>query len=234
MRVTSAAVVALLGFGLVACSGGDDDDAAATTTVTPSSAASTLTAASTTTAPPTTTTVQTTTTTAAPTTTLPPTTTTEQITTTTVDLVAAAAYYIDAVTPLNCSLQTIALIEADVAIDEFYDENEWPEIRDTLLPAYKAHADTQLAFMNALLGYTWPEAVQADIDALVAETAAEANTTAAWASIATFDQFIGRAQYPERSAATLVRAKLGLPSNVENDENYCQELDPPPSTAPAG
>ena len=66
------------------------------------------------------------------------------------------------------------------------EEDEWPEIKEQLLPAYQAHADSYATFMQALVAYTWPPEVQADIDALVTELSADATFFAAVAQATTF------------------------------------------------
>jgi hypothetical protein len=212
---------------LSACS---DDDSAAPTTApnsssspAPTSGASstespTTTRASTTTAASTTTTTTSTTsppTTAAPTTTIDP-------------RQAAAEYYLQSVTPSNCYLQITQLIESEVyGKDGTLTRKEWPAAQEKLLPAIKGLADGELTFLSALVNYDWPDDVQPDIDNLVNELSATANWHGQLASAGSFDAFVGSPPAPQGSAATVVRAKLGLPSNVNSTVEECANLNLP-------
>lgn len=71
------------------------------------------------------------------------------------------------------------------------------------------------------MSYAWPEEVAADIERLVVETSEWASFYADLAASPSFTSFVDVTPPSDTSAATIVRAKLGLPSNINNEENFC-------------
>jgi len=133
--------------------------------------------------------------------------------------------YLDIVRPLNCGSQLLSVTERDAyGSDNQAYEQDWPKIQETLLPAFRAHADALALFVEALVGYEWPLEVQPDIYALAAESSGRAGWYSSVADSPTYDSFIAAQPPPARSAATVVRAKLGIPSNINSDVNWCDEL----------
>lgn len=152
------------------------------------------------------------------------TTTTEAVTTTTVDERAAAgAHYLELVTPLNCSLSIVALVEGGITGDGYFYANDWPEIQ-AIQPTYATYAQDVLKMMTGLIAFDgWPADVQADVDALIGELAADADYYQTLADAVTFDQWATTTQ-PESTAASIVRAKLGLETNVGTTRDFCADL----------
>ena len=236
MRGTIVAVVALAIAG-VGCSGGDDDDASdatsrnteapratapAETEATHIPSSTTVPASTTTTTSPSTSTSSSTTSSSTTSTTAAPSTTLAATTTTVDPIVAAGIYYTDAATMINCGSQILFMVENDVlGADALWYPEDWPEIQQRLQPVYKSFADDSIRFVEALVAYPWPEAVQADIDALVNEVSAQAAAFQAFASATTFDTFVSTPAAPPPNAASVVRAKLGLPSNINTSIDAC-------------
>jgi hypothetical protein len=156
------------------------------------------------------------TTTEAPTTTQATTTTTVATTTTVDPVVSAGAYYVESVTPSNCAGQTTETIWDDIADEEGYlYDTDWERIEAEMLPAYQIYAAKLVGFVEALASYEWPESVQADIEGLMSEVSAEAGWAQEVSEASSFDSFITlQNEVREFSAAAIVRAKLGLPTNI--------------------
>ena len=89
---------------------------------------------------------------------------------------------------------------------------------------YKDAADQDVIFVQALIDYDWPADVQPDIDALVAEVSAEAGWFQSVASSYDFAAYLSAPPPPERSAATIVRAKLAMPSNINSTVDDCKGI----------
>lgn len=208
----TATIITLTALALASCGGGSDDAADTTESAETSAAPST-----TTTVPPTTT--------IAPTTTAATTTTSTSTTTTTVDPIAAAgAQYIALVTPANCTNELLNLMINDAYGDEYLSENEWVAAQPGFNEGFQAAADRSLEFMNGLIAYDWPDEVQSDVDALVAELAADAAIYQQTADAATFDGFLTVPALGQGGAATVLRAKLGLESNIGTDTISCEAM----------
>lgn len=157
-------------------------------------------------------------TTQAVTTTVAPTTTTEPPPT-------PAEVYLELVTPNNCAMQLSDLVWAQEIGGDTFTERQWPIVQQKVLPTYTAVADASVKWMEAMVAYDgWPADLQADIDALVAETSLWANwyaTAGQLSSIDAWNTFMANPA-PPFGAATVVRAKLGLPSNVNDATNWCE------------
>ncbi|MET0565170.1 MAG: hypothetical protein ABW021_01830 [Acidimicrobiia bacterium] len=144
-------------------------------------------------------------------------TTTTIATTTTVDpVVAAGTYYIESVTPLNCAGQATDPIWDEIEDEEGYiSDTDWEQIQSDLQPAYAVYAQAAVAFLEALSSYHWPENVQADIEALMAEVSAEAAWAQAMSEAGTYADFTTvNEETLDNRAAAIVRAKLNLPTNI--------------------
>lgn len=135
-------------------------------------------------------------------------------------------YYLAHVSPLNCAWNHLATVEAASAgSDDTWDSYQWLEIQSAVLPVYRDHAQVLLDFVEALSSYDWHSDMQPSIDVLATGTAAEASAFFAMANSATWDEF-AELEVPESNGATaaVVRAKLGLPSNLTDDTDYCKTL----------
>jgi len=172
----------------------------------------------------TTTTAETTTTTVLTTTTVA-TTTTTQATTTSVDEVAAAgAHYLEIVAPGNCLIEQLTAIEdSGRDADGFMDPNAWDDMVDAgLLTLYAQSSEADIAFLEALATYEWPAIVQEDVEALIEEVSASASWALAVSESQSFDEWANLwSNPPEAVAAAVVRAKLGLESNIGSDVVDC-------------
>jgi hypothetical protein len=192
VRVSTAAVAATLAVGLVAgCGGGSE--------VTASGGGDRST----------TSTTEATTTTVATTTTAP---------------VDYAAQYMRLVAPSNCALnQMITALEGFRGV-EYIDDAIWARMQQDLLPSIRAYSDAVIGFYEGLAAAEWPENVQADVDTLVAQLATEAAQARAAADAETHAVYVvleDELWSPDENAAGVVRAKLGLESNVTEETDYC-------------
>ena len=211
-RIALSAAVAIT--TLVGCSGGDAAPSFDSSVNTVAEATTTLTP--TTTAAPTTSTTTTTTTT-----TIPP--TPEEL---------AAAYYLEAVLPYNCAFELFNLIAADAPGGDSIYEGEFNAFYAAMLPGYEMKRDAELAFMNALIDYEWPEDVQDNIDGLTAQASVYASNYEALARTVDFNAWLNLdLDWPDNGDAAVVRAKLGLPSNINSDVEHCQQIFGPPRTS---
>jgi hypothetical protein len=201
------AVVAAL--TLAACSGDESTEVADSPPQT--------TAAPTTTTAPTTSTIATTTTIAPTTSTIATTTT---IAPTPEEL--AAAFYLEKVAGVNCSRDLLRLALAEAPGGERIYPNEFNDFMAAMRPAYEMNRDAALTFMNEIAVYEWPADVQSNIDALVAEMAQGAGEWDQYAKSLSTDDW--PTEFTDRNAATIVRAKLGIPSNINSQVNNCEEF----------
>ena len=158
--------------------------------------------------------------------------TTTILPTTTVDPITAASLFLDAVAPLNCSGQFLDSPDGRAyGPDGLVDEDDWPAMQSKLLPAHATFANDEIRFMEAL-PYQWPAEVQADVDAVVADAWASANFQAALGAATSFEDFFAIPDVPQGTASTILRARLGLPSNVNTQVDFCAGLFPPASSVP--
>lgn len=209
----STAIVLILGASIVVgCGGGDDDGAASTSavseTTTTEVAVETTSESVETTAPSTTEPVVETT--AAPT--APPTTlSTESI----VD--AAGAHYLAIVRESNCAQRAFFEADESALVD-------WQTYQRVAQPVALEYADTLVAFLEELARYQWPENVRGDVDALMAEVADTASFMQSVGTIETeaaFVEFVDSTPTLSQSAASTLRAKLSLPTNIGADQDDC-------------
>jgi hypothetical protein len=164
----------------------------------------------------------------------PPTTTVAP--TTTLDPIAAAGqYYMEKVKPINCVNGLYNLVQADVfGADNQVTEGEWPKVRDQMQPISLQYSQALVTWVNDLVAYDWPDDVQPSVDALMADATQQATNFEQLGKALSFNNYFeisDSQQWPQSNNAAVVRAKLGLPSNINDDTNYCESLIPTPTTA---
>lgn len=154
------------------------------------------------------------------------TTTTEPATTTTAPPTPGEVY-LALVAPLNCQDFLFGVTEDEVyGEDNRLTSRDWPAIQEKLLPAWQAESTASVTFLQGLAAYTWPTSVQPQIDALLAEMSADASFYQTVADAKTYDQFAAstnKDRVPSVAAAA-VRAKLGIPSNINSDVDECAKV----------
>ena len=74
--------------------------------------------------------------------------------------------------------------------------------------------------MRKLTVYDWPASVQPEVDAAIAEAAEVANVSQTAAKATEFSIW-ANVVWPERKAAAVLRAALGLPTNIGVDVEDC-------------
>ena len=158
----------------------------------------------TTAAPVTTTTIATTTTTTVP------------ATTTTIDVMAGSGeYYLRIVEPGNCLVDQIVAFETSITSEDGYIyDDKWDEIQATLLPLYAEAAAADAKLVEDLSTYVWPEEVADDAARLASEVAASAQWALGFSEVANFEAWAEYPAAPPTPTASVVRAKLGLPTNI--------------------
>lgn len=152
--------------------------------------------------------------------------------TTTADLRQAAAdRYVEIVTPSNCALALYDL-SASEAEERFRassfasDQEAFEYWRVNVLSNADSLADAYLKMVSELGIYEWPEEVQESVDELITQMLSEAAVYSSYANLGTWQALIDWEwpPAPTTNPAGVIRAKLGLPSNVNNDEAFCDGL----------
>ncbi|MFN7150008.1 MAG: hypothetical protein ACK4V6_11060 [Microthrixaceae bacterium] len=107
--------------------------------------------------------------------------------------------------------------------DDFIDDAEWPAVQTTVQPLYREFAESMIRFYEGLVANEWPPDVQADIDALVTQLTTESAHVMMMSNAPTVADLSELSySYPEMpNNAGSIRAKLGLPSNVTDEQDYC-------------
>ena len=147
-------------------------------------------------------------------------------------MIEAGAYYIDIVVPGNCMTGHYNAVYDTIAEEDGYVyEDQWDAVQSQLLPIALQLMQEEVTFMEKLTSYDWPASVQPQVDAVIAEaaevayvneTAAKATDFATWANAVVL----------ERDAAAVLRAALGLPTNIGVDvEDVLRSRRLPPSSA---
>jgi hypothetical protein len=77
--------------------------------------------------------------------------------------------------------------------------------------------------VNALIDYEWPASVQENIDGLITTASAEASRFDQYAKSFSIEDW-PTSDWPSSEDAAIVRAKLGLPTNIDSDVQHCQEI----------
>lgn len=139
--------------------------------------------------------------------------------------------YLDLVAPSNCAQERWNVIEGNITgADELYYVRDWSRIQAELLPALGAAGDALIAFYEGLVEAKWPTDVKADIDRLVQELTADAAALRVAAAAKTFDELSPLPFSDISTAAAVVRARLGLPSNLTDEAiDWCAR---PPNSEP--
>jgi hypothetical protein len=152
-------------------------------------------------------------------------TTTAAPTTTTTAPPDPGARYLELVRETNCLRDRIDQVEGEVTVDGFADDAEWSAIQAQLLPLYQEYSLSAVRFLEGLTSVTWPPEVQPNIDELITQLAEEAQATDAASAAANVGELsAARLRWSEAAAtnpASVIRAKLGLPTNVGDELEYC-------------
>ena len=87
--------------------------------------------------------------------------------------------------------------------------------------------DAAITWIENLVGYPWPADVQADVNELVTGEAQAAEMWGAAAQATTFDEFVHASTIEVADTfaiAAVVRARLGLPTNISDTQDWCAGL----------
>ena len=160
----------------------------------------------------------------------------ESTTTTTIDPAEiAASHYLEIVRPNNCAFDLFFLAEDEfIATQESRWTNEWNYDADAQFASLKSEvlenarilSETMVTFATELGIFDWPIGVQESVDLLIAQTLEEASAYSAFSKPDSMEQ-VRAWEWPvvdDRNHAGVIRAKLGLPSNIDNDVEECNEL----------
>jgi hypothetical protein len=161
-------------------------------------------------------------TTVAPTTAAP--TTVPEPTTTTIPPPTPAEMYLEFVTPMNCAGQQLNSAFDAVIGDDGFTQREWPTVQAEVLPVVEGNADVIVDWMENMVTYPWPADVKADIDVLVAGNAQLAHQYGSVVAAQSIDEWNAAWELtvPDTVAtAAVVRAKLGLPTNLTDTQDWC-------------
>lgn len=152
----------------------------------------------------------------------PDTTTTTAATTTTTEAIDYGAQYLTLVAASNCALDKM-----NEALDKLSESATFADVQAAGIPALiQAWSDATVKFYEDLVAASWPEDVQSAIDDLVGEASNQASLTQAWADTTDDASFIAASNalsdaMSQGNAAGVVRAKLGIGSNVNDDTDWC-------------
>lgn len=166
-------------------------------------------AADQTTEAPTTTVVETTTTTAAPTTTTAPGPTLDE----------AGAYYLEIVAPRNCVVTKIDSYAADGM-------ETWEDVQG-FLQLFGELAEADVALLDGLTSYDWPESVADTADDLAKAVSGRLPEIEAFSKLSSLEEFLDWEwdTTHEGGEAALLRSKLGLPSNIGDTNDWCEGIE---------
>jgi hypothetical protein len=196
-RAVLALVVALT---LASCGSSSGGAAKATTSTT---GASTPTSTTPTTA---------TTATTAPTSTTQPLPTTE----------AAGKKYLALVAGPNCAIDNLGAKATEIKGTGQVTEAQWPKIQAELLPLFRRVSDENVHFYEGLVAQRWPAAVEADVQTLIGQLTTEAGQYRAVSESASYAAFESMTVPTAPNTAGVIRAKLGLKSNVTEKTTCAQ------------
>ena len=163
-------------------------------------------------------------------------TTVAATTTTTIDPKAAAGeHYLEIVKAVNCTqdLYNLSVDQFDATADDRW-KNEFNYDETAFFIAYKNEvlenarlfSDSLVKFASELGVYDWPADIQGSIDPFIAQTLAEGSAYSEFSKLNSFDQ-IDNWEWPTldgENYAGIIRAKLGIASNVNSDVNECKEI----------
>lgn len=229
LRRHTVAIAAAAALTITGCGSSNNDDSSVTATSGPATAttdavadSSTTTAAVSTTSaaeamivvtqPPAPTTMVATTL-PAPTTSAPTT-----VPATTVPPVDYGQQYLNWVAPLNCANQrTYDAERVMMGDDNQFTYEEWPALQPQLNSIYNDSLRAAVAFIETGAQLDWPADIQVDIDAVIADVAADGEAYRMLSTATTIDQWnagIDALAAGGTSSAAIVRSKLGLESNL--------------------
>jgi len=125
--------------------------------------------------------------------------------------------YLALIETWSCALERFRNeTEYIIGEDGFFTEDEWPSIREPLNQSGAAMAAATVQAIEGFVAAEWPEDVARDIDSLIEALSTEAGLYDQMAGAETIEQWylIGEGAEHDYSADAIVRAKLGLPSNI--------------------
>lgn len=160
----------------------------------------------------------------------------ESTTSTTVDpTFAAGERYAELVASSNCAraLYSMSYPNFEASAEERW-SGEWNYSEDLYFGAFKAEvlsnarilSETLLQTVSDLGSYDWPSDVQEPIDGLITQLLDEAAAYTAFSELNSIKE-VRDWEWPivdDENYAGVIRAKLGLPSNVNDETNYCEKI----------
>ena len=137
-----------------------------------------------------------------------------------------AQQYLDWVAPSNCAWQiTYDQETAIIGSDGVFYEDEWASVGPQLRAAYRPAAESLQNSINASSSLVWPAELQNIFDGAVVEASEWAGILFGLAeagSIYEWQVMTERAiNFPGRTQASLLRSKLGLPTNFGDETDWC-------------
>jgi len=138
--------------------------------------------------------------------------------------------YINWIAPSNCVSQQVA--ERELAIlgsDGTFYEFEWPEVGPKLRTEYQKLADSLSSAINSAQALNWPADLQPYFDSVLVEMSEFLGLVSGFASADTFAAYGIASQrmmnFEGRTQASLFRNKLGLPTNIGDQLDYCDAVN---------
>lgn len=134
--------------------------------------------------------------------------------------------YLAWIAPSNCvSQQTLEREVSILGSDGTFYEYEWPEVGPKLRAEYQKLADSLSSAINGAQTLTWPTDLQPYFDEVIIEMSQLLGLISGLASADTFTAYgiaIERMMnFEGRTQASLFRNKLGLPTNIGDQLDYC-------------
>jgi len=160
----------------------------------------------------------------------------ESTTTTTIDpIFAAGEYYLEKGTALRCTKELMTLAENTFRATQqerwegewnYSNDLFWEAVKKEILSMYAGVVNSTLLFVSDLGTYEWPTEVQASVDALMSQNLEMAENYLALSKVNSIKEYnnFKFGKIDEENHAGIIRAKLGLPSNVNDDVNYCANI----------
>ena len=87
-------------------------------------------------------------------------------------------------------------------------------------------SETKVTFATELGIFDWPVGVQEPVDSLIAQILEDSSAYSAFSKLGSMEQVVA-SEWPvvdDRNHAGVIRAKLGLPSNIDKNIEECKEL----------
>ena len=141
-----------------------------------------------------------------------------------------AQQYLDWISPSNCAIATAVGNEPEImGSDGIFYEYEWPTIGTRLAANYRPAAESLSDAIKAAGSLEWSDDLQGSVDAVIVEMSEYLSILWGFANARTFAEWnvaLNRAvNHAGRSQASLLRTKLGLPTNIGDESDYCASLD---------